>query len=348
MLTSISGDFQRPCSEENYTYDRFREVYRNDAGNIHYLIPVNELPLTCLEYTKIFISRIIACVVTLFQVLRTGDYAIRDTILRRNWEFVKHGKNLCVCFSFGYIPLQMEFTKDRILVNPGFIPNSYIQTVSNYSELDLGNLLFRTIPYNLVSCTRLTHLSLRGNFLRGLPYSFGRLPLENLDLSNNQFTYIPEVLYSLPRSCVINMQGNPISENFIENHQTQIRAPGYSGPRFVFSPERYHRPPNENLDLERPHINLTRAYLESIQDLTRFYLHNWNLSTLPEAIGSRNNLLLLDLSRNQFQVIPEVLYRLPRETKVLMKENPLPEDAKEAHRRRAAANGYQGPEIIFA
>ena len=78
-----------------------------------------------------------------------------------------------------------------------YLPRS-IGQLAQLTRLDVADNELAQIPSEISQLRLLKHLDLECNRLTDLPISFGRLPCESLNLSNNKFTVCP--------SCIVDMK----------------------------------------------------------------------------------------------------------------------------------------------
>ncbi|KAG4072974.1 hypothetical protein HA402_006654 [Bradysia odoriphaga] len=146
--------------------------------------------------------------------------------------------------------------------------------------------------FNAVNLTQLDFVDLSGNGLVALPSNFlqNAITLQRLDLSSNRFHQIPSVALSdtlLPRLGWLNLTGNPLNQIY-----------GTSGERYGFLRE--IRISNTNLTL------LTSKDFEAFNALQHLYLvHNRINRISPGAFVPLQNLLTLDLSINELELLPK-------------------------------------------
>lgn len=101
-------------------------------------------------------------------------------------------------------------------------------------ELHLPDNKIETLPDAGFS-HKLTRLNLAQNKLTDFP-AFTERPvdLRNLDLESNQITNVADWVFTLPSTCTINLEGNPLSMRAIAHMMTVTNAPGFNGPRILF------------------------------------------------------------------------------------------------------------------
>jgi Leucine-rich repeat (LRR) protein len=86
------------------------------------------------------------------------------------------------------------------------------------------------LPGNLAQLTNLTVLRINNNLLSALPDKFESLQLlDYLDVSHNQFTYLPLFIGHYPNLELLTLSGNPLERDNREQWQllaTQLRNQG--------------------------------------------------------------------------------------------------------------------------
>ncbi|WP_068466541.1 leucine-rich repeat domain-containing protein [Candidatus Protochlamydia phocaeensis] len=115
------------------------------------------------------------------------------------------------------------------------LPDS-IGHLGNLHYLFSRNNRLRQIPDSIGQLTNLQQVDFQNNQLQEIPDSLGHLTrLSYLDLSHNRLQTVPETLYRLPASCRVILQGNPFSEQVIEQALIRMQNENYQGPQIIFS-----------------------------------------------------------------------------------------------------------------
>ncbi|MFA6916723.1 MAG: leucine-rich repeat domain-containing protein [Parachlamydiales bacterium] len=120
--------------------------------------------------------------------------------------------------------------------------------ISNLKELTvlfLEDNNITKVTESIGDLEKLININLSVNKLSTLPESINKLPLEELRLNHNNFTSVPECLFSLPSTCYIDFCDNPLTEESKESLMTRIQSPDYKGPKICYTYENM-----ENIDFD--------------------------------------------------------------------------------------------------
>ena len=97
--------------------------------------------------------------------------------------------------------------------------NRAMQRLSDVAKqgwyIDLVGKEITALPENLSLSPNVRELNLRANLIQALPENFNLPNLKLLDLRENQLDYVdPKIIQQLPNLEVLNLDGNPLIENF--------------------------------------------------------------------------------------------------------------------------------------
>lgn len=108
-------------------------------------------------------------------------------------------------------------------------------TLSNLHDLCLTSNRITSIPPEISSLCNLQSLAVPGNRIYDCSPEIGRLPrLRTLYLSyNDSLNDLPDEIFGLPRSCYINYNNCPFSDDALARFAAITQAPGYAGPQFL-------------------------------------------------------------------------------------------------------------------
>ncbi|XP_030381073.1 chaoptin [Scaptodrosophila lebanonensis] len=146
--------------------------------------------------------------------------------------------------------------------------------------------------FNAVNLTQLDNVDLSGNLLLSLPANFLRhsINLQRVDLSSNRFLQIPSSALSdvsIPRLSWLNLTGNPINKIYTVKEE-----------RYPYLKELYICQTNLSI--------LTSKDFEAFQALQHLHLVNNRITRIsPGAFKSLTNLLTLDISVNELEMLPK-------------------------------------------
>ncbi|EDW75170.2 uncharacterized protein Dwil_GK19841 [Drosophila willistoni] len=146
--------------------------------------------------------------------------------------------------------------------------------------------------FNAVNLTQLDNVDLSGNLLLSLPANFLRhsINLQRVDLSSNRFLQIPSSALSdvsIPRLSWLNLTGNPINKIYTVKEE-----------RYPYLKELYICQTNLSI--------LTSKDFEAFQALQHLHLVNNRITRIsPGAFRSLTNLLTLDISVNEMEMLPK-------------------------------------------
>jgi len=169
---------------------------------------------------------------------------------------------------------------------------------------DLPSDLRRNKPdYFMDSDGHVLKLSLCGLELQSIPqYIFLFIYLKELDLSNNQLTYIPDDIKQLNQLEIINFKSNRIKE--ITNKFSYLKS-------------------LQKLDFSFNQLKNLPDCLCQLTYLKNMHLNNNKLELLPNQIGYLNQLTFLDISCNQLIELPEEIAQLAQLNTLIVNNNQL-------------------------
>lgn len=171
-----------------------------------------------------------------------------------------------------------------------------------------------------------TSLQLNGNLLYTLGKEILMLPhVQQIDLEENRFQRVPEVLVNLNKLWRINLSSNPLdSKSFGPiSRITNLKSLALRNCSLTTVPDPVFRCLLlEELDLSNnPNLVLERAPLANIKNLQSLFISNCNLSgnRLPLGLLNVSSLKRLDISENKFE-FPDMNFfgsKIPLTLKVL-------------------------------
>ncbi|KAL9881930.1 uncharacterized protein ACN427_010004 isoform 2-T2 [Glossina fuscipes fuscipes] len=163
----------------------------------------------------------------------------------------------------------------------------------NLRQLNLkDNKITSLSGFNAVNLTQLDKVDFSGNMLLSLPANFLRhsINLQKVDLSSNRFLQIPSSALSdvsIPRLSWLNLTGNPINKIYTVKEE-----------RYPYLKELYICQTNLSI--------LTSKDFEAFQALQHLHLVNNRITRIsPGAFKSLVNLLTLDMSVNELEILPK-------------------------------------------
>ncbi|XP_067641986.1 uncharacterized protein [Eurosta solidaginis] len=163
----------------------------------------------------------------------------------------------------------------------------------NLRQLNLhDNKITSLTGFNAVNLTQLDSIDLSSNLLLSLPANFLRhsINLQRVDLSSNRFLQLPSSALSdisIPRLSWLNLTGNPINKIYTVKEE-----------RYPYLKELYICQTNLSI--------LTSKDFEAFQALQHLHLVNNRITRIsPGAFKSLTNLLTLDLSVNELELLPK-------------------------------------------
>ena len=157
------------------------------------------------------------------------------------------------------------------------------------------------LPEEIYTATQLDHLTVTGG-LKSLPANFSNLKsLEDLNLSDNDFTQIPAEIFNLESLKYLYLSNNQISQIPEKIANLQLL---------------------ENLWLDGNQITKVPEAIGLLDNLVALNLSNnlLNIYSLPKSLWNLSNLRELNLSDNKFISIPEDIGNL-RNLQVLVLSN---------------------------
>uniref|UniRef100_A0A8C3LNM4 Leucine-rich repeat-containing protein 7 n=1 Tax=Chrysolophus pictus TaxID=9089 RepID=A0A8C3LNM4_CHRPC len=223
-------------------------------------------------------------------------------------------------------------------VNPvSKLPDGFTQLL-NLTQLYLNDAFLEFLPANFGSSVPqlldvlLYVLELRENHLKTLPKSMHKLTqLERLDLGNNEFSELPEVLEQIQN----------LKELWMDNNSLQI-LPGSIGKlkQLVYLDMSKNRIETVDLDISGceglEDLLLSSNMLQQLPDsigllkrLTTLKVDDNQLTILPNAIGNLSLLEEFDCSCNELESLPSTIGYLHNLRTLAVDENFLPELPRE-------------------
>ena len=179
----------------------------------------------------------------------------------------------------------------------------------------------------LLKFSELQELGLSWNQLSSLPESISSLQkLRVLDLSDNQLSSLPKSigsLHNLQQLFLWNNQLFSLPESF--SSLKNLRELWLLGNKLFSLPESISSLKNlQKLWLTGNHLFFLPESIGSLQNLQELYLDYNQLSSLPESISSLKELRVLHLSGNALSSFPESLFKLHKLQKLHLNYNQLP------------------------
>lgn len=130
---------------------------------------------------------------------------------------------------------------------------------------------------------------------------------------------------------------------FIPTARTHYRSQSYRKTSKIYgkfySPNKTHSQP-------KPFYASSRVNLSNAQ-LTHLYADCNQLSTLPNNFNRLTTLVEINLRKNQFTNIPEVLFLFSFNLVACFRMNPIPVVTARSLRQRISHPDYKGPQIHF-
>ncbi|KAI8796832.1 protein flightless-1 [Biomphalaria glabrata] len=234
------------------------------------------------------------------------------------------------------VPPELENSKSVLVLNLShnqieMIPNQLFINLTDLVFVDLSNNNLETLPPQMRRLTSLQTLILDNNplihaQLRQLPVltalqtlkmkntqrTLNNFPtgldtltnLQDVDLSYNTLTRVPEALYKLESLKRLNLSDNEITElSLMIDIWTKM----------------------ETLNLSRNKLKALPSSLHKLQSLKKLYLNGNQLDFegIPANIGKLHNLEVFSAAKNNLEMIPEGLGRCGRLKKLILNENRL-------------------------
>lgn len=173
------------------------------------------------------------------------------------------------------------------------------------------------LDYNDISClpvdfaASLQHLeffSANGNNLSELPEQFGSLKgLQEVHLSENSLTHLPDSVQNLVNLRVLKLTGNKLLCLPVDLGEAEaLEELSVEENELTRFPPTFALLTNLRL-LEAGHnkIGVLPKYLGNLKSLTHIDLCNNMLEEIPESFGELQNLVCVDVSRNHLKALPE-------------------------------------------
>ena len=186
--------------------------------------------------------------------------------------------------------------------------------VRSLETLELGRNMIVRVPPEVSSMRSLRSLSLSTNHLSTLPGEFAQLAetLNDLDLSINDFTEIPECIFSLTNLNVLNMSVNSIASvppgiGRLQVLRTlDLRCNKVAAlPREIGGLEKL-----VFLSLQENEISELPAEIGQLCMLRELYLNSNPVQSLPETVVNMKSLRKLSLWKNELRALPEDLDKM--------------------------------------
>jgi len=211
--------------------------------------------------------------------------------------------------------------------------NTYQITLSQITRLNLGASIFSgkgkqlsSLPKGIFEkLTNLQELDLSNNQLSSLPEEIGQLTqLEWLDLDHNQLSSLPSEIGKLVRLRRLYINNNQLTSlpPEIGNLALLIDLQLTDNQLSSLTKEIWKLIKLEWFHLDNNQLTTLSPEIEKLTQLIRITLRNNQLSSLPPEIGNMTWLSGLDLSDNQFASRPKEIKNLTK-TEIFLKGNPL-------------------------
>jgi hypothetical protein len=91
------------------------------------------------------------------------------------------------------------------------------------------------LPEGIDALDCLKELNISYNQIQQIPEEVGKLPLEVLQAQSNRLVGVPKSILTLPRSCFVNLEHNPLSKNVYLDLKGMSKSEG--GPNLYLSVE---------------------------------------------------------------------------------------------------------------
>ena len=212
------------------------------------------------------------------------------------------------------------------------IPDN-ISNLENLHYLNMSKNNISNISNKLKKCKKLKKLCLSFNLITKIEFICKIKFLENIFLSNNQISEIPNNIYNLENLAYLNLSGNKIvilpkefvkctklkklclSNNSIKNLETICKIKGL-----------------EKLSLVSNQISVIPDNIYSMENLESLDLSKNNIFCIPEELNKCKKLKFLYLNKNKIDRIPIKLFSMLCNLDLLdIRENPIvyPADSTE-------------------
>ncbi|XP_059178446.1 protein flightless-1 homolog [Physella acuta] len=270
------------------------------------------------------------------------------------------------------VPPELENAKSVLVLNLShnqieLIPNQLFINLTDLVFVDLSNNNLETLPPQMRRLTSLQTLILDNNplihaQLRQLPVltalqtlkmkntqrTLNNFPtgldtltnLQDVDLSYNTLTRVPEALYKLESLKRLNLSNNEIGElSLMIDIWTKMETLNLSRNKLKALPSSLHKLQN----LKKLYVNQNQLDFEGIpanigklHNLEVFSAAKNNLEMIPEGLGRCGKLKKLVLNGNRLITLPDILHLLPGLETLDVRENPdlvmppKPQEAKSA------------------
>jgi Leucine-rich repeat (LRR) protein len=175
---------------------------------------------------------------------------------------------------------------------------------ANIPDLDLSDKGLTALPAKIIrKLTAMEELNLTGNQLTTLPEAIGELvALKWLNLDGNQLTTLPEDIGELVALELLSLTGNQLTT--LPEAIWKLTA-------------------MEGLYLIGNQLTILPEAIGELVALKRLYLNGNQLTTLPEAMGNLTNLQMLYLMNNKLTALPEALGSLTNLQELYLMDNQL-------------------------
>ncbi|KAJ8019705.1 Leucine-rich repeat-containing protein 1 [Holothuria leucospilota] len=214
---------------------------------------------------------------------------------------------------------------------------TYEQVLNSNGDLVRGLKItekgLTSLPEAVCAQKHIVSLNLSDNNLQDLPDDLEKLKnLEQLDLSNNNFEKVPTVIGDLDNLRVLNLSGNKIKElprDII--YLRKLEDIMMDGNCFENFPEILFQSNVTDVYLRRNHLKAVPEGIGKIQNLRVLVISDNEVTSLPESLTSCDDLKEIWATRNKIESLPKnFATRLKNLKKLVLDENPLPDDVKAA------------------
>lgn len=195
----------------------------------------------------------------------------------------------------------VEYTQLRMLnlsANTNIDLEQFLNQVPNPEVLEvlvLDSLNLKTIPASIKRLTNLKHLSLNANpeaHFDQLFKAVSSLPIEFINLQNNQIALLSKEVSALKNLKSINLSGNRLqtSENYILLGNL---------------------PKLESLWITNNQLNQLPLEIGQLSSLRNLYMEHNELTTLPDSLADLEKVWVLHAGHNKFKELPIVFTQMP-------------------------------------
>lgn len=194
--------------------------------------------------------------------------------------------------------------------------------------LNLNSINLSVLTHEIGEFSSLQELYLAGNKLLDLPVELSNIQLEYLDLGDNKFEKIPNIIYSLNTLNKLEIGFNKIKNvpANISSLKNLKRLSLNNNKINAIDPAIFQLKHLEFLELGNNMIsNFPEANAES-SNLKELYLYNNQLTSFLPDIWKFPSLKVLDLRNNKIQIIPQSISALNNLKRLEIAGNPLHKD----------------------